>query len=226
MSDKLKRAIGRKHWHPRLVLMMKAPQMGRVKTRLARDIGFVRATHFYRTLSHHLIRRLSFDPRWQTYLAITPDRAVDQTFWQTSLPAIKGGHKIKQGPGDLGAKMQRLFNRLPPGPVIIIGSDIPQISAPLIAEAFYRLNSSDCLIGPADDGGYWLIGQRRSPKPIKIFDQVKWSTTSTFDDTIANLKGRSLAKMPVLVDVDSGPQYKALWEGACGSLLRVSALKY
>ena len=110
--------------------MVKAPVAGQVKTRLARGIGVGAATGFYRTMLGRSVRRLGRDPRWRTLLGVTPDTSV----WSPVWPSCDG--LVPQGRGDLGDRMGSLFDRLPPGPVVIIGSDIPGIAPSDIAAAF------------------------------------------------------------------------------------------
>ena len=193
---------------PQLVIMVKAPRLGRVKTRLGGDIGAVGAWRFYRTVSQALIRRLSTDPRWQTVLAVSPDSAVGQAgLGPENIP------HVAQGPGNLGARMGRLMRDLPPGPVVIIGTDIPAINADHIAEAFARLGHDDAVFGPAHDGGYWLVGLKRRPRVLEIFANVRWSTAHALADTMANLKGLKVSQLPMLSDVDTGDDYRA-WRKA------------
>jgi glycosyltransferase A (GT-A) superfamily protein (DUF2064 family) len=106
---------------------------GAVKTRLAADIGKDGALAFYRRTLHDVLWRLGRDPRWQTWLAVTPDSAVrDAALW----PPVDRVRRIGQGQGDLGARMARPFRTLPPGPVVIVGSDIPDVSPDHIRDAF------------------------------------------------------------------------------------------
>lgn len=184
--------------------MAKEPRCGAVKTRLAGDIGAVSATGFYRSALASVSARLVPDPRWRTLIAVTPDASVHSAVW----PA--GADLIAQGHGDLGARMQRLFDCLPPGPVVIIGTDIPEITPARIAEAFTALGSHDAVFGPCDDGGYWLVGLRRSPSISSIFDNVRWSSEYTLADTLANLKGARVSLLEHLSDVDDGPGHRRL----------------
>jgi glycosyltransferase A (GT-A) superfamily protein (DUF2064 family) len=111
--------------------------------------------------------------------------------------------------------MGRLMRDLPPGPVVIVGSDIPDIARALVADAFAALGRRDAVIGPADDGGYWLIGLRRRPRVVEIFDNVRWSGEHARADTLWNLTraGLSLATLPVLGDIDTYEDYMR-WRGA------------
>ena len=163
--------------------MAKAPVAGAVKTRLAREIGVATATRFARQATAALLQRLARDPRWQTILAVSPDAAVASRCWP---PGIA---RIAQGRGDLGRRMQRLMQRMPPGPVAIVGTDVPGITPTLIAQAFRRLGRHDAVFGPAADGGYWLVGMRRRPRLLRPFAGVRWSSEHALADTLANLSG-------------------------------------
>jgi rSAM/selenodomain-associated transferase 1 len=183
----------------RLVIMAKSAGMGRVKRRLAREIGESRAARFYRSCLSHTVLRLAADPRWRTVLAVDPGRDPATRF----APSRRGLALMPQGDGDLGRRMQRLFRRLPPGPVLIVGSDIPSIRRTHIAEAFRLLGGADAVLGPAPDGGYWLVGLKRSPRVPAPFARVRWSGPHAFADTLANLKRRRVALAARLCDVDT-----------------------
>lgn len=185
-----------------LVIFVKEPKLGQVKTRLARDIGAVAAVHFYRRTMERVVRRLARDPRWRTWLAIMPDKAV---FARRRWPAGPG--RLKQGPGDLGQRMGRAFRALPPGPAVIVGSDIPDIEPRHVARAFRALGSADAVFGPAEDGGYWLVGSRRRPRVSDLFADVRWSSAHALADTLRNLAGASVAFLDTLDDVDDGAAF-------------------
>ena len=99
--------------------------------------------------------------------------------------------------------MGRILRSLPPGPVAIIGADIPGIDRPRIARAFAALGRADAVLGPAPDGGYWLIGLKRTaPPPARLFESVRWSTEHAMADTIATLGTDRIALIDTLRDVD------------------------
>lgn len=194
---------------PQLIIMTKQPLIGRSKTRLARDIGAVEAVRFVRSASESLLRRVAGDPRWRTLIAVTPDRALHEGgIWPDDIP------RVAQGAGDLGARMGRLFRILPPGPVVIIGSDIPGIGRDHIAQGFAALRSHDTVLGPAEDGGYWLIGMKRRPRVADIFERVRWSSEYAMEDTMRNItaQGLGVALLERLADIDTGADL-AKWRG-------------
>jgi uncharacterized protein len=181
----------------RLVIMAKRPAMGRVKRRLAREIGASAALRFYRSSLSHTVLRLAADPRWLTVIAM--DSIADGA---RPLSRTKAA-MMRQGEGDLGVRMQRLFTRLPPGPVVIVGSDIPSIRPAHIAGAFRLLGRADAVFGPAPDGGYWLVGLKRTPRMLAPFANVRWSGPHALADTRANLKGKRVALAARFSDVDT-----------------------
>ena len=181
-----------------LVIMVKEPRPGRVKTRLGRDIGMVGAAWWFRHQTRSLIRRLR-DPRWQIVLAVSPDReGMTSRIWPADLPRAAQGH------GDLGDRMGRMLRGMPKGPVCLIGADIPGITRAHIGRAFQALGSAKMVFGPAPDGGYWLVGaQRYGALPGGMFCNVRWSTEHALADTLASIPGCRIALLDHLRDVDT-----------------------
>jgi rSAM/selenodomain-associated transferase 1 len=178
--------------------MLKVPQPGRVKTRLAREIGTIPAAWWMRRQTARLIRRIGRDPRWQTWLAVAPDsHGLTYRGWPGHLP------RIPQGPGDLGARMARVFRRLPAGPAVLVGADIPALGPGHIASALRSLAACDAVLGPATDGGYWLVGLKHPQRqPPGLFARVRWSTHHALADTRIALPGRVAVLPDRLADVD------------------------
>lgn len=197
-----------------LVIFAKEPRLGAVKSRLARDIGAAAALRFYEETLHTLIARVAHRAPWRCWLAVTPDSfaRVARRRWR-SLPRDLA--VIGQGPGDLGARMARSFAHLPPGPAVLIGSDIPAIARTHIEDAFAALGRHDAVFGPAEDGGYWLVGQRRLRPLPDLFRAVRWSSPHALADTLANLApGQTHALVARLADVDNGAAYRSLRRGS------------
>ncbi len=187
-----------------LLLFVKAPRLGGVKTRLAADIGVLKAWQFYRASVAGVLRRLGRDRRWRCSLCVTPDR-----FARAGGPWPPPTPRLAQGGGDLGARMGRALNRMPPGPAIIIGGDIPDIEVGDIVQAFRQLERRDMVFGPSSDGGYWLIGARRRPLPRGLFKDVRWSSRHALADTLANLGPRCrTALVREHEDIDHGGDYR------------------
>jgi len=178
--------------------MVKEPRPGRVKTRLGREIGMVPAAWWFRHQTARLLRDVD-DPCWTVCLAVSPDHAgLSSRVWPAHLP------RIPQGRGDLGTRMGRLLRDAPPGPVCIVGADIPGIRRHHIARAFGTLGRHDAVFGPAHDGGYWLVGLKRTGRlPATLFRDVRWSSRTALSDTIESLGDLRVGLIDTLRDVDT-----------------------
>jgi hypothetical protein len=192
-----------------LILFVRAPALGRGKRRLARAIGDGAALRFERLMIARLLRRLAGDRRWHLRLAVTPDRACSAARdWR------RGVEVVPQGGGDLGVRMRRVIAAAPPGPVVLIGSDIPGLDASHVAAAFDKLGGCDVVFGPAADGGFWLVGARRRPRFPPLFQRVRWSGPHALADTLAGLpRGVSISLVDTLEDVDDADTYRRQRQG-------------
>ena len=181
-----------------LIVMLKEPRAGQVKTRLGNDIGMTAAAWWFRHQVRRLLLRVE-DSRWDVMLAVAPDRAgLLSRVWPSHLA------RIPQGRGDLGDRMAQAMRSISIGPVCVIGADIPDVGPKQIARAFTVLGASEAVFGPARDGGYWLIGLRRThPLPPKIFQDVRWSTEHALADTRVSLGDLKVALVDELQDVDT-----------------------
>lgn len=186
-----------------VAVFLKAPRLGQVKTRLAAGIGWMEATRFHRTQAQRLIRALARDRRWRVSLWLTPRTALRRRDLQGS-----GLPRFDQGTGDLGRRMARPFRRLPSGSVVLVGTDIPDLSAAVVATAFRALGNHGAVLGPAQDGGYWLIGLKGRLRLRPPFSAVRWSTKHALADTRAALGGERAALLPALTDIDTPEDYR------------------
>lgn len=182
---------------PTLIIMVKEPHPGRVKTRLGRDIGMTAAAWWFRHQTRQLIRRMQ-DPRWHVVLAVAPDtQGLQSRVWPKHLI------RWPQGCGNLGDRMARMLGQVVRGPACVIGADVPGIRRHHIAEAFRTLGAHDAVFGPAPDGGYWLIGLKHPRRqPPKLFKDVRWSSEHALADTKATMPGYRIAEIATLRDVD------------------------
>jgi uncharacterized protein len=186
-----------------VVVFVKAPRLGQVKSRLAAGIGALAALRFYRESTARLLRTLRRDARWRILVATTPHQARHDRLWDQALA------RLDQGSGDLGRRMARAFRALPPGPAVIVGSDIPDLAPRHLWAAFRALGDHDIVFGPARDGGYWLIGLKRSrPIPAELFEGVRWSSPHALADTQESLSPScAVARLEMLEDVDDRGSY-------------------
>lgn len=187
-----------------LIVMLKEPRPGRVKTRLAAGIGSVAAAWWMRHQTAALLARLE-DPRWRLVLAVSPDAARASRFWPAHLP------RIGQGAGDLGRRMMRAARAMPAGPALVIGGDIPGLTRAHVARAFAALGQHDAVLGPAEDGGYWAIGFAHPRRwRERALDGVRWSSEHSLADTLARLGGARVALVDRLADVDAAEELRAI----------------
>ena len=179
-----------------LIIFAKPPRLGRVKRRLAADIGIMEALRFYRRNLAATLRMLGRDPRWQCWLFL--DRGGGR--WPRNLP------RRLQARGDLGMRMETALRALPQGSIVLIGSDIPGVCRSDIRHAFRSLGRSDVVFGPAEDGGFWLVGLTNSRVAPDLFKDVRWSTEHALADCIRNLV-RPPSFTAMKCDVDNGEAY-------------------
>ena len=189
-----------------LVLFIRAPQLGAGKRRLARAIGDVATVRFEWLMLALMLRRLAGDRRWHLRIAVTPNIARRQASrWRRGIDAMG------QGGGDLGIRMRRALASCPPGPVVLVGGDIPALAAPHVAAAFRLLGCCDLVFGPAEDGGFWLIGARSPRHMPPLFDHVRWSSQYALADSLAELSRRIKVEfVERLEDVDNEESYRRL----------------
>src|SRR6202789_1575327 len=177
-----------------VVVFARAPRLGTVKRRLARDIADRAALRFHTETLFRLLRLLLRERRFRTILALTPDGARDR------LPVRV--RRIGQGGGDIGRRMDTACRRFRLGNVAIIGSDIPDANAADVLAAFRALGCHDAAFAPAVDGGFWLValGARRPAQP---FHNARWSTEHALADTLRNFNGYRVARLRMARDVDT-----------------------
>jgi hypothetical protein len=180
-----------------LLIMVRNPVAGQVKKRLAATLGPEKALAIYQSLLDHTR---------QVALQTQADRCV---FYSEFIEAHDEwderffSKRIQTGE-DLGQRMCQALSSLQVQyrKMVLIGSDIPGLSPGLLADAFARLAEADVVIGPATDGGYYLIGMRECEPAM--FDRIAWSTSEVLEQTLARIGqlGKSVALLPPLPDID------------------------
>jgi len=171
---------------PTLIVFARSPAIGVGKTRLARDIGAVQAWRVYRTMSARLMWKLR-DPRWHLVLRLEGKRP------DPAWPALR---IEPQGRGDLGVRLTRAIRGHARAPAAVVGTDTPEMTPARIANAFRMRNA----IGPASDGGFWLVALSSRRARSASFNGVRWSSAHTLKDTLRALG--PLARLETLTDVD------------------------
>lgn len=205
---------GRKDDEPskRLVVFSRLPSEGTTKTRLIPALGEQAAAELQRKMTQHT---LDVARRWRDHTKA----AIEVRF--------TGGHTdemqsvfgtdvryVEQGDGSLGIRLQRAFRDgrgATDQHIITIGSDCPSITPLVLRRAFAALGTHDVVIGPATDGGYYLIGLRR-PQP-RLFHEIDWGSETVFEQTMSRCRaaGLRVATLEPLSDVDE-PEDLPVWE--------------
>ena len=179
-----------------LIIFTRNPELGKVKTRLAKSIGDKNALTIYETLltrTEKTIRGLSCDKAVYYSVKIRENDIWDASIYQ----------KHQQHGDDLGIRMLNAFSEAFNNnydKVVIIGSDLFDLKSSHINEAFKALDNNDFVIGPAHDGGYYLLGMKFLYS--QVFKNKKWGTTSVFKDTINDIKNKSIHLLETLNDID------------------------
>ena len=194
----------------KLIIFVKAPRPGEVKTRLAKALGPELAAAAYRQLVEKLLTEL--DSLKAVELRFSPDEAQNEI-----QPWLKPDWQLQpQGPGDLGARLRRAFAQSFAAGVqrvVIIGSDCPAVTRQHVAASWTVLEQQDMVLGPARDGGYWLVGLR-APHPA-IFENIRWSTATVLPETLARARRAHLSVrlLGELNDVDTGRDWREYLAG-------------
>jgi rSAM/selenodomain-associated transferase 1 len=194
----------------RVVVFARAPEPGRVKTRLARDLGDARACALYRWLGATVVGSLVSDPArpYDVAVRVTPSDACDAVrAWVPGADAYE-----PQGEGDLGERLARAAREAFAAgcaAVVLVGTDCVAVTDARVREALRALDGADAAIGPARDGGYYLLALAR---PLPAFDDVPWSTERVAAVTRARLDaaGARVAELPVETDIDTADDLAAL----------------
>ncbi|MBI2925144.1 MAG: TIGR04282 family arsenosugar biosynthesis glycosyltransferase [Verrucomicrobia bacterium] len=188
-----------------LIIFVKAPRPGAVKTRLAETLGAVAACEAYCRLVESLLSRLA--SLREVELRFTPDDAgAEIKRWLGP-----GWTARPQGTGDLGTRLEAAFvEAFARGAerVVIIGSDCPRVTVEDVQAAWRALEEHDVVLGPATDGGYWLIGLRSRQR--ELFDGIAWSTSRVLAQTLARAQaaGLRVQRLRELSDVDTAEDWR------------------
>ncbi len=185
-----------------LLIFTRNPELGKVKTRLAKGIGDQNALEIYKMLLEHTrdvateadcIKRVGYSVKVR-----------DNDIWNTSI-----FEKFKQEGQDLGDRMYNAFHQAFVDGytnVLIIGSDLYDLQIDHIHQAFTALENNDAVIGPAQDGGYYLLGMSILIK--EVFYNKDWGNDSVYQDTIKDLSTKKIYTLETLNDIDVASDLK------------------
>jgi rSAM/selenodomain-associated transferase 1 len=179
-----------------LLIFTRNPEPGKVKTRLAKTVGDQTALEIYKFLLQHTVEITT--PLEATKFVCYSESIQDRDVWNPK----KFKKQLQEG-ANLGIRMQNAFKRAfnnRYARVVIIGSDLYDITTEHIEEAFVKLETNDVVIGPAEDGGYYLLGLNNMIP--EIFENKDWGTATVLEATLEQLKNYKIHQLEMLNDVD------------------------
>lgn len=192
---------------PALIIFVRTPVLGKVKTRLAASVGDHEALRIYRLLQNWT-KEVATSCSCKKYLFYAGDIDQQDIWDQTTF--VK---KLQSG-ATLGDRMKSAFQQVLAShdKVVIIGSDCAQLREKHVEKAFENLESSDIVIGPAMDGGYYLLGMTKSHE--ELFSDIPWSTDQVANITITKAKklGLTISHLETLSDIDTYEDWKKYGE--------------
>jgi len=180
-----------------VIMFVKEPKLGFVKTRLSKDCGEKFTLDLYKCFVHDLINTLKlseFDFKLCAYPKLD---LINKEFGDFN--------NFLQSNGDLGLKMKNAFqSQFKNGyeKIVLIGSDTPHISRETIDKSFLKLNTNDVILGPSLDGGYYLIAFSKQKFYDEVFKNISWSTESVLEETLQKLHGKQVYLLHSLNDID------------------------
>lgn len=187
-----------------ILFFVKYPEPGSVKTRLAEETSPAQACELYKAMVEEVLPVLESVEETDVMVCYTPEtRGRDVGRWLG-----KGRRCLSQKGTDLGRRMENGFREaffMFYEQVVLVGSDIPGLTAEIIGQAFAALDDGKVVLGPAEDGGYYLIGFERGSFTPEVFSDMVWSTETVFEDTVARLTklGFGVETLPQLMDMDT-----------------------
>lgn len=213
-SKPVRKSVKKGSTKPALAIFARVPVVGRVKTRLAPLLGSEGALRAHCALVEHTLERLASQPQVETTLWVDAVPDVQVQIWHQRFAV-----PVRQQSGsELGARMAHaLACALEDGvPGIVVGTDCPPIDGAYLAHALSMLRNHDVVFGPAEDGGYGLVGLSH-PCP-ELFTNVAWSTDRALADTLRNaIRARlRVALLPAIWDVDEPADWRRWQTGLNG----------
>lgn len=184
-----------------LILFVKYPDPGRVKTRLGEEIGFYKAARIYETLVTELLQDLA-PGNYELVICVDPAKQISsyaQRFGSQYVYWLQEGQ-------DLGERMAGAFHRAFKegfARVLLMGSDVPLMDDKGISDFFHALDSSEMVIGPAEDGGYYLIGFQNGAEFDPVFHDIPWSSSVVFEKTMKMAQGLNCTVEKTWFDIDT-----------------------
>jgi rSAM/selenodomain-associated transferase 1 len=190
---------------PAVAVFLKAPRLGTVKTRLAAEIGGRQALRLYRVMASRTLAEVRAAGLEATVWFTPADAATEMRLWLGDRWDLR-----PQSSGDLGSRLAAAAHAVPAGHGwLAVGADCPRLDAALLREAVAIVEGGQIVVGPSEDGGYYLVG---GPTPLPdLFSAMPWSTSRVLDETRARLEraGARWRELATLRDVDTAEDARA-----------------
>lgn len=186
-----------------VLVFLRAPEPGRVKTRLARDVGEEKALALYKGFVHKILLAVEGSGMDHRICFFPEDKAFLVREW------LGPNHVyLPQEGEDLGQRMAHALARVfdqGAQKAVVVGSDIPGLTSDHLVMAFDQLSHKDVVIGPSLDGGYWLIGFNQDRFSPELFQGMTWGTSTVFSATLEKIEAAGLSRgvLPFLQDIDT-----------------------
>jgi rSAM/selenodomain-associated transferase 1 len=186
-----------------LIIFVKYPDPGKVKTRIARELGAEKAADIYSLIAGSVIESVSGSDKYRTVLFFDPPEM------ENGIRQWLGRDDVTYEPqsgNTIGERMSDAFERVfsgGAGKAVLIGTDVPEITGETVTRAFRLLEFEDAVIGPAEDGGYYLLGLKK-PEPL-LFGDIEWGSDSVYKRTVERIEKLDLSykSLDTLRDVDT-----------------------
>lgn len=194
-----------------LIIFARYPEPGKVKTRLAATLGAEKTATLYRLFVEQTLKNMKKVACRKHLFFFPPDREAEIKEWLSDFSL----ELYPQCEGDLGNKMADAFAKIiskEPGKTLIIGTDSPDLPTEYISMAYTELDNNDVVLGPTNDGGYYLIGFAAEKFLPEAFTGIKWSTSAVFSQTteiLINLQ-KNFFVLPEWYDIDEAKDLKRL----------------
>jgi len=208
-----------------LILFLRYPEKGRVKTRLAKVLGDDFVLELYQ---HFIIDILDSCKKVDADIVLAYAGSNGNL---SNWPLCKAYNCVFQKGSDLGERMYNVLlevSSLGYSRLVLIGSDMPDLPAKIISEAFESLKDKDIVLGPSRDGGYYLIGLNRDKTDYSIFRGVPWSTSQVFEKTINNLRSKDVSwkELTLWSDIDDVEDLKHFYDNYKQKSLKSSTMRF
>ena len=184
-----------------LLVFVKNPELGKVKTRLKPELSNEECVAIYKAMVNDLVKNIQTEKYYDIFFFFTPKNSEDvvQQWLGNEF------NLVPQSDGDLGKRMNNALNwafENDYNNAVLIGTDCPTIDQNLIVNAFKNLENLDVVLGPSEDGGYYLVGTK-SQQP-EIFENIHWSSEVVFSETILRIEDNNLtySELETRSDID------------------------